>query len=129
MKNWLASLLLVLTACNSTSPDTVVKALKSIESWTATAQMVGESWQQDKISAIYARQTIEKSQQEIAKETKSISVPPAIAKSLEQVQQTLGEMNAEVKQKQKSKITVFVRQLAEESQQIDAFIKIQEKQP
>lgn len=128
-KSLLASLSLVLTACSQTTPqEKIVKALESIQSWTATAQMVGETWQQGDISTTYAQQTLEKSQQEIAKETKGINVPSAIAIQIDHLQQTLQQMNTDLKQEHRSEIAVEIQQLAKESQQIDAFIKTQEKQ-
>jgi hypothetical protein len=67
------ALLTLLMACSrSPSPDKSVKALKTIGSWTATAQMVGEAWQQGRVPQHYAEQTLKKSQEEIAKEAKDV---------------------------------------------------------
>jgi Tfp pilus assembly protein PilP len=66
--------LLGLAACSrSSSHEKLVKSLQSVQSWTATAQMVGETWQQGNVPEAYAEQTLKKSQEEIARETKDLT--------------------------------------------------------
>ena len=125
----LVSLLVLLAACGRSSPnEKLVKALKSIKSWTATAQMVGETWQQGSIPDIYAQQTLEKSQEEIAKETKGLT-NPSLLQQLQPLQQTLQQMTEDVKQNHKIAIATSLQKLAGEQQQLDAFAASQGKQP
>ncbi|MEG4024179.1 hypothetical protein [Microcoleus sp. S13C4] len=125
-KALIASLLLVLAGCSqSSSHDKLVKTLKTVESWTATARMVGETWQQGSIPDLYAQQTLEKSQQEISKETKDLTDPPALPRQIYQLQQTLQQMTTAVKQHRKAEIATPLVQLATEQQQLETLLKAQ----
>ncbi len=123
----LTSLLFVLAACGQTTPhDKLVEALKTTRSWTATAQMVGEAWQQGSVPDQYAQQTLTKSQQEIDKVTKEFSPPPPL---FQQVQQTIQEMNISVKQQNKAAIANSLQSIFVEQQQLNALAKAEEAQP
>jgi hypothetical protein len=120
----LTSLLLVMTACSSSTPqEKLTKGLKTILSWSATAQMVGQTWQQGTVPQQYAQQTLEKSQQEINKEVQDLSAPPALRQSLQQLQQTIQHMTLVIKQGDKAAIDAPLRQLATEQQQLGTFAK------
>lgn len=126
----LTSALLVCAACSQqTSSEKLVKPLKTVQSWTATARMVGETWQQGTIPDTYAQQTLEKSQQEIAHETKALTAPYALQQSLRQLQQTLQKMTVDVKQQHKAEIATSLQQLSKQQQQLDAFVRAQGEQP
>ena len=125
-KALIASLLLVLAGCSpSSSHDQLVKTLKTVQSWTATARMVGETWQQGSIPDLYAQQTLEKSQQEIAKETKDLTDSPALPRQIYQLQQTLQQMTTALKQHRKAEIATPLVQLATEQQQLETLLKAQ----
>ncbi|WP_333257534.1 hypothetical protein [Microcoleus sp. S13_C5] len=87
--------------------------------------MVGETWQQGSIPDLYAQQTLEKSQQEIAKETKDLTDPPTLPRQIYQLQQTLQQMTTAVKQHRKAEIATPLVQLATEQQQLEALLKAQ----
>lgn len=66
--------LLLLTACTSkSSGDDVSKELQSVKSWAATAHMVGDAWKRKAVPTAYAKQTLTKTQEELKKETDSLS--------------------------------------------------------
>jgi hypothetical protein len=128
----LISSLLMVAACSrspsTTSKQDLIKTIKTTQSWAATAQMVGETWQHDNIPDIYAEQTLEKSQQEITKETKDLQDSPDLLQHLRQLQQTLQQMTTAVKQHRKDDIAPSLQQLSIQQQQLDTFMKFQEKQ-
>ncbi|HEY9641790.1 MAG TPA: hypothetical protein V6C57_14980 [Coleofasciculaceae cyanobacterium] len=126
----LTGLLLMMAACNpSTAQAKLTKGLKTILSWTATAQMVGETWQQGAVPQQYAQQTLAKSQQEIEKEIQGLSAPPTLEQPLQQLQQTLQQLTVAVQQRNKAAIASSLQQLAIEQQQLDTFAKAQGEQP
>lgn len=128
MKNiLLSSLLLVLAACSQSSPhERLIKTLKTTRSWTATARMVGENWQQGTIPDHYARQTLTKSQQEIGKEMEGLDAPPAI---LQQLQQTIQAMTTNVEQRNKAAIATSLQKISAEQQQLEALAQAEGAQP
>ena len=125
----IASLLLLVSACSHSSREELTKALQSVRSWTATARMVGETWQQGNIPDTYAQQTLAKSQQEITKETQGITIPPTLQQPLQQLHHTLGQMENAVEQKNKSAIAPLLQALSQEQQQIAKVASTQGKQP
>jgi hypothetical protein len=120
-------LLLMLTAC-SRSPDRskIVKSLKSIQSWTATARMVGEAWQQASIPQQYARQTLIKSREEIVKEAAELPDPPTIIKQLEE---TISSLTDKIDRSDNVAFATSLGKFSTQQQQLDKFTKSQERQP
>ena len=114
-----------LTTCSPSAHEKRVKSLQTIQSWTATAQRVGEAWQQSTVPDAYAEQTLAKSQAEIARETPNLSDPSA--RQVQQIQQTLQQLTAAVKQDQKAAIAAPLQQLLPQRQQLDTLLA-QEKQ-
>ncbi len=130
MKNLIfASLLLLLSACDRSSSAKLTKALQSIQSWSATARMVGETWQQGAIPDTYAQQTLAKSQQEITQETQGLTIPTSLQQQLRQVQRTLGQMQSAVEQKNRPEIAPYLQDLAQEQQQMSKYADAREPQP
>jgi predicted metal-dependent hydrolase len=129
MKNiLLLGLLLGSAACSrSPSHEELVESLQSIQSWTATAQMVGETWQQGNIPDAYAEQTLKKSQEEIAREKKDLT-EPSVQQPIQQIQQTLQQLITAVKHHQKGAIAAPLQQLSTQHQQLDVTLKAQERQ-
>ncbi len=120
--------LLGLAACSrSSSHEKLVKSLQTIQSWTSTAQMVGETWQQGTIPDAYAEQTLKKSQEEIAGETKDLT--ESLQQQTQQIQQTLQQLTVAIERHQKDAIAAPLQQLSTQYQQLDATLKAQEKQP
>ncbi len=121
-------LLLELAACSrSSSHEKLLKSLQTVQSWTATAQMVGETWQQGAVPDAYAEQTLKKSQEEIARETKDLTEPSA--QKTQQIQETIQKLIAAVKHRQKGTIAAPLQQLSTQHQQLNTLLKAQEKQP
>ena len=120
--------LLGLAACShSSSHEKLIKSLQTVQSWTATAQMVGETWQQGTVPDAYAEQTLKKSQEEIARETKDLT--ESSVRQTQQIQQTLQQLIAAVNQHQKDAIAAPLQQLSTQHQQLGILLKAQEKQP
>ena len=116
-----------LAACSqSSSHDKLVKSLQIVQSWTATAQMVGETWQQDRVPDAYAEQTLKKSKAEIASETKDLTESTAV-QEIQKIQQTLQQLIAAVKHRQKGALTAPLQQLSTQHQKLAALLKAQEQ--
>lgn len=123
----ITSLLLALAACGRSTPhDQWVEALQVTRSWTATAQMVGEAWQQGSVPDHYAQQTLIKSQREINQEVKGLNTPPAV---FQELQQAIQEMTVEVEQHNKAAIAVSLQKISVEQQQLDALAQATGTQP
>ncbi|MBW4473653.1 MAG: hypothetical protein KME45_25240 [Stenomitos rutilans HA7619-LM2] len=128
-------LLFVPIACSQQSSSEVLSQhLKTVHSWTATAQMVAESWTQGSVPQRYAKQTLEKTQQEIAKETESLfnELPQTrsqFAPSLQQLQQTIQQLSIAVEQSEKAAIAAPLKQLIIEEQQLQTLIRAQGTSP
>lgn len=120
-------LLLILTACSrSPDRDKIVKPLKTIQSWAATAQMVGEAWQQGRIPQQYARQTLIKTREEIGKEAVDLPDPPTLIK---QIQQTLSLLAEKIDLPQNASLSTALDKFSTQQQQLEAYTKSQEQQP
>jgi hypothetical protein len=120
------SLFLGLAACSRSSlAEKTVKSLQPIQSWTATAQMVGEAWQQGTVPDAYAEQTLKRSQEEVTTETKNLT--ESLTQQPRQIQQTLRQLMAAIEHRQKEVIAAPLRQLSTQHRQLDAVLKIQEQ--
>jgi hypothetical protein len=110
---WLA----LLVACSrSPSPQKSVKALKTIQSWTATAQMVGKAWQQGRVPQHYAQQTLAKTRQEIAKESQDLTATPVV---VAQLQQTIAQMASKVDRSPSGAFATALNRLSTQKHQLD----------
>lgn len=117
-----------LVACSSSpTPQKLVKSLQTVQSWTATAQMVAESWLKGTLPNAYAEQTLEKSQAEITKETKELT-DASLQQHSQRILQTLYQLTVAVKHHQKAMIAAQVERLSTQRQQLAADLKAQEKQ-
>ena len=103
--------------------------LQTINSWTATAQMVAESWQQGTVPQPYARQTLEKTQQEIIKETDAFAKAAQPPPLLTQLKQTLQQLTIAVDQANQGAIAVSLQRLGVEKSQLQTLIQLQSQQP
>ncbi|HEY9662644.1 MAG TPA: hypothetical protein V6C65_29670 [Allocoleopsis sp.] len=114
----LAGLLFGLAACGRSTPhDKLVEAIKTIHSWTATARMVGEAWQQGSVPDPYAQQTLTKSQHEIDQAIQQLSSPPAL---FQQVQQAIQAETQNVEQGNKAAIATSLKTISAQQQQLKA---------
>jgi hypothetical protein len=120
----LGLVLSLLVACSrSPSPDQQAKALKTIGSWTATARLLGEDWQQERVPQHYTEQTLEKVQTEMQQELKDVPTPPAVVK---QIQQTIAQMAGKVDRSQSRAFAIALRRLTTQQRQLDDAIKAQD---
>ncbi len=119
--------LMMLVACSrSPSPEKSVKALKTIQSWTATAQMVGEAWQQGRVPQHYAQQTLEKTQAEIAKESQDLTAPSEV---VTQLQQTIAQMAGQVDGVPSGAFVTALHRLSTQQHQLDRLTEKRAKAP
>lgn len=123
----LVSLLWILSACSPRSThDKLVEMIKNTRSWTATAQMVGETWEQEKIPDRYAQETLTKSEEEITKETKKLSQHPVL---LDRILETIQNMTAEVQKNDKVELVTSLQKLTTQQKQLDLLAKKEGAQP
>ncbi|OKH50370.1 hypothetical protein NIES2101_19515 [Calothrix sp. HK-06] len=125
LMRWASSLvLLLLTACTSkSSTNDVSKELRSVKSWAATAHMVGDAWKRGAVPTAYAKQTLKKTQEELKKETDSLSKSSideekraSILKSLFSLQTTLTQMSTSIEHKSYKALTQEIQQLSAQEQ-------------
>lgn len=128
-------LFFVSTACSQpSSSEVLTQHLKTVRSWTATARMVAESRSQDAVPQHYARQTLEKTQEEISKESESLfkDLPQTrsqLTPSLQSLQQTIQQLSIAVDQPEKAAIAVPLKQLIIEEQQLQTLVQSQAQAP
>lgn len=115
----LAALLFVLAACSRSSAAESTKALKTIQSWIATAQMTGEAWQEGSVPDVYAKQTLEKSQQEISKEAQGLTISSELSQQLQKTQQILEEITADIEHHNKTATVIALQKLSNEQKQLN----------
>lgn len=119
-------LLTLLTACSSkSSVDELTKELQTVNSWAATAQMVGDSWIRGVVPTAYAKQTLSTAQKELQKETGTLfkaSIAPSqyrtILEHLQRLQSTVGDMSKAVEQGDKTALAQQLKQLSTQKRTI-----------
>lgn len=124
----LISLLLALSACSSSSHTKQLKALQTIQSWTATARMVGETWKQGTVPDTYAQQALSRSQEEISKEAKDVTTAPDLQPQLLKIHQTIQKMITAIQQRNKATIAPLLQDLSNQQKQLATFAKTQREQ-
>ncbi len=76
MKRRLSYLLLLpiitLTACGQSADEQLQAEIKTVSSWTATAQMAGEAWTKCDVPDAYARRTLETAQDNLKETAESL---------------------------------------------------------
>lgn len=129
-----SSLLLLvklLSACSSqSSSDELAKELQTVKSWAATAHLVGDSWTQGNVPEAYAKQTLEKTQEELKNETDTLSKlsiessqRDTLLDQLKRLENTVGQMSKAVAQKDQKAIAQQIQQLSLEEQMLDKLAK------
>lgn len=116
--------LLALTGCARFSAHAKrVDALKTAQSWAATAVMVAEAWQHGEVPDAYAQQTLVKSQQAVATAAHDVTGAPAISQELQHVQQTLSQLAVVVQQSRTRDLAASLQALATDQQQLKALAR------
>ena len=124
-------LLIILSACSSkySEVDELAKDLKTVTSWAATANMTGDAWIRGNVPTVYAKQALQKAQQEIIKETVTLDkeVPAQnhrqLLEQLKNLQQTVGQMSTAVEQENRTIVAQQIQQLLIEKQALNALTK------
>lgn len=118
-------LLTSLAACSrQSSADEVAKELKTVESWTATAETVGDAWIRGNVPVAYAKQTLTKAQEELHKEADKLGKNAAAKASTDMQEQlklledTVGKMSAAVEKKDSQAMIQQIQQLSTQEQRI-----------
>ncbi|HEY9599845.1 MAG TPA: hypothetical protein V6D33_19460 [Cyanophyceae cyanobacterium] len=129
-------LLSTVTACSSKpSAKELTKELKTVESWTQTAHMVGDSWVRETVPTPYAKQTLQKTQKELHNETDTLNkVAPTqdrktVMEQVQRLEYTIGEMTTAVKQNDRKVMTQQLQQLSTQEQAMKALIGRKGGQP
>jgi outer membrane murein-binding lipoprotein Lpp len=122
--------LLTLFGCSAESKsDRLKKEIETVNSWTATARMVVESWTRETVSTTYAKQRSTKTQQELAKEqetvSKNFSGQPQLTKQIQQLERIVQQMSSAIEHKNKTAIIEEIQQLDATQQQLARIIKAQ----
>ncbi len=111
--------ILSITACNSQSASQKLnQEIKTVSSWAATAHLTGESWLHQDVPAVYAKQTLEKTQDELKKEIKavnkiaSLSNQSAIQNQLQQLQSTIASLASGIDQHDRQAVTQSLQELS-----------------
>lgn len=124
-----ASLIFV-TACSSPS-DKLTKELKTISSWAATSQMVGEALMNGKVPASFAKRTLETAGQNLQDESKTLSKSSDIpseqrARAQEQINRIkllVNQMETAIEGKDRAALAQSTAQLMDEEQAMKSYIK------
>jgi hypothetical protein len=85
---------------------------------------VGKAWQQGLMPQHYAQQTLEKTQAEIAKESKDLTAQPAV---VTQLQQTIAQMAQKVDRSPSGAFATALDRLSTQQRQLDRLTKAQEQ--
>lgn len=116
----------VVTACSSQpSAKDLAKELETVKSWTATAEMVGESWLKQSIPTVYAKQTLQATQAELQKETETVKkVAPNQARGevvtkLQQIEQTVSQLELAVEKDDRANLSQLLQQLSMQKRTLD----------
>lgn len=111
--------ILSITACNSQpTSQKLSQEIETVSSWAATAHLTGESWLNQDVPTIYAKQTLEKSRDELKKETKTIrkiaasSNQSSIQNQLQQLQSTIASLATGIDQQDRQAVTQSLRELS-----------------
>jgi len=123
--------IITLAACGQSPDEQLQSEIKTVSSWTATAQMAGEAWAEGDVPDAYARRTLETAQenlQETAETLKTTEEIPANQKSqaeeqINSLRQTLNRMQAAVESDDKQSLAQSLDQLNEQKQALEAFAK------
>lgn len=124
---WELLLLSALTACSS-QHENLAQELKTVSSWTATAQFVGESWLQKTVPTAYATETLEATESELHQEMEKIAAAASSqsqTQSLEQLRQIesiVNRMVNAIKQEDTGAMAQMTHDLASRQQAIHKLI-------
>ncbi|HKC65758.1 MAG TPA: hypothetical protein VKB86_19100 [Pyrinomonadaceae bacterium] len=122
--------LILLAGCSSSS-DKLTKELKTISSWAATSQMVGEALMSGKVPEAYAKRTLEIAEQNLQNESKTLEkssdIPnderAEVQAKINRIQQVVGQMKSAVEGKDQSALSQLIGQLMIEEQGVKSSIK------
>lgn len=131
LNSWSLLLLLsTLTACSTKpSADKLTKELQTVESWAVTAHMVGDSWLRGAVPTFYAKQTLQTAQEELQKETTTLTkVAPVqdrtkVINQLQRIENAIGQMVTAVEQKDRSAMAQKIQQLSTQEQAIKRLVQ------
>jgi hypothetical protein len=133
---WTLLLLLFTTACGSEpSAQNLNKELKTVISWAATAQMASQAWLQHRVPAVYAQQTLRKTQENLQAgldEIDKVAPPQNRAIALSQVkrlQDTIQHMATGLERQDRATLTQNLRILSRQKQGIQTLVQTFGGQP
>ncbi|WP_013320688.1 hypothetical protein [Gloeothece verrucosa] len=131
-------MLLIFTAsgCSSQpSTDKFVQEMKTVTSWAATSQMVGDAWLKQDVPTVYAKLTLETAQEKLQKEAETLNkVTPfqqktRVLNQLQQLEKTVTRMAIAVNNKDNPAVSQQVQILSTHQQALHSLIKETGGQP
>lgn len=130
--------LTLLTACSKAAPDRLTEELQTVKSWTATSKMVADAWVRGAVPKVYAKQTLNKAQQEFQTETDNIAqiesstaIPQsyklALLGHIKRLAKITEQMSTAVEQENYSVVSQRLGDLSQEGQTLDSQLPQQNK--
>lgn len=113
-------LLIPISACRARSPAGEFNTeLETVQSWAATAHMVGEAWTKDTVPIAYTEQTLQTAQQTLQEELNTIREMSAVPidqrtralESARHLQQIIRQMQAAIERKDYAAMAEQVKEL------------------
>ena len=129
-------LLIILTACSSTSADELTKELQNVTSWAATANMVGDAWIHGNVPTAYTKETLSTAQKNLHKEKETLShssIDPMqrrmIVENLQRLESIVSQMSKAVEQKDYHAISQQIKQLSNQEKKLSTLAKAGGEEP
>ncbi len=116
--------ILLFGCSNQSSAADLKKELTTVKSWTATAYMVGDAWKRGAIPTPYAKQTLQKSKEELKISEKNLvkeAVDKKLINYLHELELTISQMSNTVEQKNRAELDKQMQQLSKEQEEITTF--------
>jgi hypothetical protein len=126
------ALLALLTACRSESPsEQLGQRLKTVSSWAATTQMVGEAWARDRVPTHYTRRTLQRVQQTLDEEMKTLGksadIPPdvrsKVSEPVQKLKEIAGQMQRAVENSDRAAMNSQLEELKKANQEVNGIMK------
>lgn len=123
--------LIALAACGQSPDERLQAEMKTVSSWTATAQMAGEAWTKGFVPDAYARRTLETAREnlrETAETLEQVKQIPAnqnlqAQTEIGNLRQTMNQMRAAIESGNKSALAQSLNQLIMQKQALEMSVK------
>jgi hypothetical protein len=126
------ALLALLTACRSqSSAEELGQRLKTVSSWAATTQMVGEAWASGKVPTHYTQRTLQRVQETLDEEMKTLGksadIPPdvrsKVSEPVRKLKEIAGQMQRAVENSDRAAMNSQLEELKKANQEVNGMLK------